>query len=431
MKRLLCFASMLFLLGILSAQQDTWHVIRPGYRANDVCCHNNEIWVASQAGIMRWDPTTNQRIQYDEYNTPYPNSEIGCLCFALDEALWAGGAYGVMRFDAGIWQLFNTGNSGLASNVVHKIVADPFGGLWFGTDLGVSHYQQGVWTTFNSTNSTLLDYDDFYDLTLDPIQGVWVSTTGGVHYYNGSSWTAYTSQNSTLPSNTVKSISFEASGDGWFGLGSGVAKYSGGVWQLHTTMAGLYLGEVKGSHTDPLGRVWMWGPDKLWLCDIENFVSYPVQIFGNHYMRFIGMVMDEEQAMWLTFIDYHDPASLLHFDGTDIVRYPISELPLLCTNVQEVFRGFDGKIWIAASIDSESGDSNGGYFSIGEDEIQTYGKFNTDMPCFHVWSLAQDSQLNIWVGTCIGLLKTGPSGSQVFNGINQDIMDRTIEDFYL
>jgi ligand-binding sensor domain-containing protein len=92
-------------------------------------------------------------------------------------------------------------------------------------------------------------------------------------------------------------------------------------------------------------------------------------------------------------------------------RHPISELPLASPYIQAVFSGFDGKIWIASSQDKELG----GYLSIGEDGIHAYGKYNTDMPCYHVWALAQDSQLNMWVGTCIGLLKTGPSGSEIYN----------------
>ena len=410
--KLLCLSSVMMLFAaFLSAQENTWHVYRPGYRARDISCHNGDVWVASSAGIMHWNPTSDLRIQYDEYNTPYPDRSIACLCFGPDGALWAGGNHGLMRFEAGIWQLFNTGNSGLVNNSIRKIVADPYGGVWIGTDQGVSHYRQRVWTTFNSTNSTLPSSYDFQDLTLDPIQGVWIATTDAVHYYNTEAWTMYTSQNSTLPNYQVKSIAFEANGDGWFGLSSGVAKYTGGVWQRITSLAGLSIDEVKGSHTDPWGRVWMWSQDKLWLCDEGSSVSYPYQTFGTHYMNFTGMVMDEEQAMWLTFFDQHDPASLLRFDGTDYSRHPVSELPLASRNVQAIFRGFDDKLWIAASEEKE----NGGYFSIGEDGIQNFGKFNTDMPCYHVWALAQDRQLNVWVGTCIGLLKTGPSGSQVFH----------------
>ena len=122
--------------------------------------------------------------------------------------------------------------------------------------------------------------------------------------------------------------------------------------------------------------------------------------------------MDEEQAMWLTFFDQHDPASLLRFDGTDYSRHPVSELPLASRNVQAIFRGFDDKLWIAASEEKE----NGGYFSIGEDGIQNFGKFNTDMPCYHVWALAQDRQLNVWVATGVLRPVQDQEWTQVFDG---------------
>jgi ligand-binding sensor domain-containing protein len=417
MKRLLCFVALLFLLGMLNAQQENWRVIRPGYSAKDVCLHDAEIWVASAAGIMRWNPSTNQKTQYDEYNTPYPSSAINCLCSSPDGSLWAGGGFGIMRFDGTNWQLFNAANSGLLNDGVIKIVADHQGGIWCGTRFGLSYYRQRVWTSFASTNSTLPDYYEFFDLALDPVQGVWVATTGGVHHYNGNTWTAYTAQNSTLPNSQVKSISFQENGEGWFGLSNGVAKYTGGNWQIHSSWDGVAIGDVIGSYADPLQRVWLWDKDTLWLCDEDSPLHYSAQLFGNHYMNFTRMVMDEEQAMWLTFYDTQDPASLLRFYGTDIERYPVSELPLASRNIQEIFRGFDEKIWIAASEEKE----NGGYFSLGNDGIQNFGKFNTAMPCWHVWALAEDRMLNIWVGTCIGLLKTGPSGSQVFNSIDHGI----------
>ncbi|MCB5261270.1 MAG: hypothetical protein M0Q16_08180, partial [Candidatus Cloacimonetes bacterium] len=182
MKRLLCLVSLLFILLVtLSAQEDTWHVYRPGFSARDICSHDGDVWVASSAGIMRWNPTTNQRIQYDESNTPYPYSWFNCLCFASNGVLWAGGNSGVMSFDGSSWQLFNTANSDLVNNGVYKIVADTHGGVWMGTDRGVSYYRQGVWNSYDSNNSTLPGTYDFYDLALAPAQGLWVATSSGAH----------------------------------------------------------------------------------------------------------------------------------------------------------------------------------------------------------------------------------------------------------
>ncbi|MCK9583647.1 MAG: T9SS type A sorting domain-containing protein [Candidatus Cloacimonetes bacterium] len=418
MKRLLCLVSLLFILLVtLSAQEDTWHVYRPGFSARDICSHDGDVWVASSAGIMRWNPTTNQRIQYDESNTPYPYSWFNCLCFASNGVLWAGGNSGVMSFDGSSWQLFNTANSDLVNNGVYKIVADTHGGVWMGTDRGVSYYRQGVWNSYDSNNSTLPGTYDFYDLALAPAQGLWVATSSGAHYYNGDTWAAYTAQNSTLPNDRVQSISFEGNGDGWFGFYTGVAKYSGGVWQFYSSLDGVAISDVKGSYADPLHRVWLWNQSTLWLCAEDEILHYPAQTFGSNYMYITRMEMDDQQLLWMGFSFQSSPLSLMSFDGTDVNSYPVSELPLASPYIQEIFRGFDDKIWIADSEEKEIG----GYLSIGEEGIEVFGKFNTAMPCWHVWALAQDSQLNLWVGTCIGLLKTGPSGSQVFNGIDHGI----------
>lgn len=416
MKRLLCVVSMLFLLGMLSAQEDNWHVYRPGFTAYDICCLNGELWVSSSAGIMRWNPNSDLRIQYDNLNTPYPHFIFPCICAGADGAVYAGGNHGVMRFSDGIWQLFNTENSGLISNEVSKILAAPDGGVWIGTNLGLSYYRQGVWRSYTSSNSTLPPDYVLYDLALDSQRGLWAVTTAAVHYYNGTNWTVHTPQNSTLPSQQVHNISFGADGIGWFGLSEGVAKYTAGTWQRFTSLDGVTVREVKGSHIDPLRRVWLWDADTLWLCGAD-FRHYSVHTFGVHYMKFARMVMDEDYTIWLGLFDQTNPNTLVRFDGTDFIRYPVCELPLPNRAVQEVFRGFDDKLWIATSGKYGSG----GYLSIGEDGIHTFGRYNTAMPCPHVWSLAQDRELNIWVGTCIGLLKTGPSGSELFQSSDTGI----------
>ena len=403
MKRCLCFVMMVFLFTMLSAQQAYWHVYQPGGFVQDICCFNSEVWVASGAGIMRWNPTTNERTQYDQYTTPFPCSSIRTFCISSQGELWAGGYNGVMRFDGVNWQLVNAIS-------VRKMAADANGGIWAGTENGVYHYVNGNWVTFNSSNSTLPQSFTIHDMAVDPQQGLWIGTYGGVYYYNGSVWTNHTAQNSTLPSNEVYSISFESNGQGWFGTPRGVAKYNNGVWQLYTILGGAAITDMRGSFIDAWQRIWLWSNNKLWMYDGVSWQIYPIALFGDYSMSYLRMAVDEEQVAWLGLSDSYSPLSVVRFDGTNFSKHHLCEFPLPSPNVQAIFRGFDGKIWIGTA----KSDDIGGYLSIGDDGFKTYGMYNTDMPCDHVWALAQDNHLNTWVGTCIGLLKTGPTGSHVF-----------------
>ncbi len=45
------------------------------------------------------------------------------------------------------------------------------------------------------------------------------------------------------------------------------------------------------------------------------------------------------------------------------------------------------------------------------------------MPCDHIWALGQDHNLNMWISTCLGLVRTGPEGSQVYHHTDIGIYD--------
>ena len=411
MKRVLCLVLCLSLFSILVAQAENWHVYYPGGYPQEVVWHESAVWVASGAGIMRFDPLTGERTQYNSNNIPYPGNSISSICFDSAGDLWAGGWDGALHFDGESWEHFTPGNSLLPTSFVRKVVPDPQAGVWLATDQGLCHYSAGDWVLYNASNSGYTPSGQFQDLSFDHQGNLWIATSNGVFRFDGSTWLTFTSSNSTLPSNDISSIAFDTQSTGWFAFGSGVARYNGESWVTLTNLDGVTIGAARKCYKDQWQRLWIWSNSRLFCRVGDNWQSYHISLFGSYSMYFKTLAVDDEQNLWLGLFDTYSPQSLVHYDGIEVTRYPICELPLASMYVTSIFRGFDEKLWIGTS------DSNGigGYLSISEGEYECYGMYNTDMPCDHVWALAQDRLLNMWVSTCLGLVRIGPTASETFS----------------
>lgn len=409
MKRALLLTAFFIASLVLMGQQSNWHVYRPGGFSARFCYSNDELWIVSGAGIMRWNTITDHKTQYDFSNSPAIISSMGDIITAQDGSIWACGTSGVLHHDGLGWESFDSTNSPLPSTGISRIAQDASGALWIGAQSGVFRFHQGNWTAFDSSNSNLPSSHYVFSLTMDNNNRVWMGCSDGVWNYYANIWVHYTNTNSSLPNSTINSIAFQSDGTGWFVNTTGVARYQNGTWEQYAVLHGISVTNSNSVYVDYLQRVWICGDNSL-LCLIgDSFQNYPRTLFADYSCNFYNAYVDDNQNIWLSFFDTYSPLSLVKFNGTSITRYPICEMPLPSQYLQAIFEGFDGKLWLGTA----DSDGIGGYLSINGNEVETFGMYNTNMPCDHVWSLAQDSQLNMWVGTCIGILQTGPAGSYI------------------
>ncbi len=423
MKRFITLAFFLpFILGLLG-QTENWQVYSPANSVTSLSYSNSNLWVVTAAGIMRWNQTTNIRTQYNQYNTPYPSNYFKTSCTDMNSNLWVGGLYGAMRFNGTQWDLFDVNNSGLLHNDVIKIVTDHLSAVWFATPLGVARYYQGNWQSYNSANSSLPATMVINDMAVDPSNGIWLATESGAFCFDGTIWHSYTTSNSTLPYNSVKFVDFKASGQGWFGFEQGIAMYVSEIWVFYTSLSGYSLIELDDVYIDSSERVWLYNNSYMLCFDAGQFLNYPITLFGDNPSSFCTILVDDAQNIWLGVTDYHSPCSLIKFDGSNYSAYPHSAIPLASNFVTSIFKGFDNKFWLSTSEDK----GNGGFFSLDDGNYEIFGQHNLDMPCPHVWALAQDQQLNMWVSTCLGLLRTGPQGSEIFNSSHTGLSGSEIQ----
>ncbi|HOA29624.1 MAG TPA: T9SS type A sorting domain-containing protein [Candidatus Cloacimonadota bacterium] len=414
MNRLFFVCSLCILSLMLYAQRENWQAHSySGYYPDEICCVGSEIWVASDAGLMCWDTTHDVRTQYSKQNTPISIDWFLSVCEDDQGQIWAGGYGGLMRFDGECWHLFSVEDIGLSDIVVRRIVKDSAGTMWIATESGVASYSAGQWNAYTSANSTLPYTYDFIDFDADMNGGVWLCVPYQVYHFDGTQWFLLSQQPGlpTLPS--INSIACDTNGGVWFLHDTGVMRNVGALWWNETAYQGYDLDGYTSIWADPFGGVWLTEWDNLLHIPNWGIVEhYSNDDIADYNLGFMSVEVDPEGRVWLSMFDTYSPQSLVCLEAGNATPYPVCAMPLPSPYVQKVFRGFDDKLWLATS--EEKG--TGGILSIdNEGGIECYGMYNIPMACDHVWSMAQDSQLNLWIGGCIQLLKWSPSGYEEYS----------------
>jgi len=143
---------------------------------------------------------------------------------------------------SGQWIMYDTDNSGIASNDVRAVTIDSIGAIWFGTANGLSRFDGENWTTYtdadNLANNSIRDID--FEIT-DYGPEIWVATDGGVSVVNVTPdavtfATPYTTENTGILSNTVTSSVVAPNHAKWFGHDVGVSKFDGSEWTTYDAM---------------------------------------------------------------------------------------------------------------------------------------------------------------------------------------------------
>lgn len=112
------------------------------------------------------------------------------------------GVNGLYKYDNGLLQEFNYGNSGIASNYVtdiHKISDNSY---WITTDSGLVNYSGGSWVTYTAQNSGL-PYNKLTALEITDDSTLWIGSHKGLFSFKNNTFTEYNACNSLLSDNYV------------------------------------------------------------------------------------------------------------------------------------------------------------------------------------------------------------------------------------
>ncbi len=310
----------------------------------------------------------------------------GDLASALDPRRQVG-QYG---FDA--WQI----EEGLPQSSVTCVLQTADGYLWLGTFEGLVRFDGLRFTVFDQANTDAITHNTINTLAESQDRSLWIATDGGglIRLKDGR-FSAYTTR-SGLAHDRVHALAADTDGSIWIGTEAGLSRWQNGG--IETFVEGVAERSVLALHQDPTGDVWIGTFDGV-------LMSYREGAFADHTSslptagRMVTMLAgDLEGGVWVATTG----GGMSKLRKGSVVE-TVAAHELGGHDVLSVLEDRDHGLWIgtyggglfrrlAGTLTSLA--PAGGSQSIGASS----GGLSSDI----IWSLAEDREGSLWLGTDAG-----------------------------
>ncbi|HRO43362.1 MAG TPA: two-component regulator propeller domain-containing protein [Flavipsychrobacter sp.] len=286
------------------------------------------------------------------------------------------------------WTVYNTSNSGIASNTIYAIAVDVQGNKWFGTDAGVSKFNGTTWITYNTSNSGLAN-NSIFSIVMDVQGNIWFGG-GGISKFDGANWTSYKTNNSGLVSNVVYSIAIDSLGNKWIGTYHGVSKFNDTTWTSYTiNNSGLAHNSVQAIAIDGQGNKWFGtGGGGVSKFNGINWTTYSISNSQIAYNNIYSISIDALNNKWfgtqVGLSKYNDTIWTTYLPGNS----GIASVNVFCLNTDA-----SNHKWIG---------TYSGVNKFNGTTWTTYNISNSNLPDNWVNAIAIDALGNRWIGTDMG-----------------------------
>ena len=303
--------------------------------------------------------------------------------------------FSVSKLMSQSWQVYTSVSANQPTALYNILSMDTEGSKkWFGVPgFGLVKYDANSWYLYNSTNS-LLTNDTILSVVIDNLGNKWIGTQGNglVKLDNNGLWTTFNTSNSNIPHNTVSSISIDSSGQIWIGTMNGLAKFNGINWTVYTTTnSGLTNDYIRSTAIDNNGNIWIITINGISKFNGTNWATYNSSNSGilNDYIYEIEV---HNNDVW-----FGTQIGLTKYDGADWVNHyqtVNSSIPL--GNIYAIEFDNDNIMWV--------GGGSGGFSKFDGNVWTNFNYSNSALPSDNVRSIMIDSNNTKWIGTFWGLV---------------------------
>jgi ligand-binding sensor domain-containing protein len=291
---------------------------------------------------------------------------------------------------------------------IHAIINDAKGNLWIATTgEGIYRYDGKYFTQFTTKEG--LNSNTVYALAADKAGNVWIGTDNGLCRYDGKAisrepiitdrnpYLAGSITGNSVPGkkNEVWCILQDKTGLLWLGTREGLYCYDGKNFSRFLDRPGLVnkdslqLTMVNCLLEDSSGTIWIGSgmpPGMEGLCRFDGKSITRFKPGGDGWIRYLAE--DHAGNIWIG----GRTKGIWRYDGKTYTRFTTGPEFGLATLVDH-----SGNVWFSASEENDGYSAKGGLWRYNGAEIL---KLSDKGPGnYAVWSMAQDSAGNIWLGT--------------------------------
>jgi ligand-binding sensor domain-containing protein/serine phosphatase RsbU (regulator of sigma subunit) len=382
---------------------------RIGVRARSIVAATFAATMAREASAL--DPSKDIS-QYVEQSWGAGGSEglpqnwVDAIAQTHDGYLWLGTQEGLVRFDGVRFTVFSTRTvPALRSNNVSALVVDSEGALWIGTyGGGLTRYFGGQWATWGRKEG--LGSDFVISLFEDRERALWVGTrAGGVNRRRGGETSTFTTKDG-LANDTVSAIAQDTDGTLWFGTDGGLSRFVGGGFTTVSEANGFARPVVLALHGSREGTLWIGTKGEGLFARRAGAIQAVAAERGLGGATVTAIASDSDGNEWLGT----DGAGLYRIHGDEVrasgkkgVRYAVSAF----------FEDREKNLWVGAD-NLWLGSGAVGLLRLKDGKVTTFGA-DEGLRADYAWSVLEDAQGTLWVGTSGGLsmAKGGGAFTQV------------------
>lgn len=281
---------------------------------------DNNIWIPSTGGVIKFDTITKHCDYFNSYNSPIPCNNVCCVIKDNNNNLWFGtggettgyneatlSGRGLVKYDGNSWTVYKNSNSGLPSNNIRSLFADSLNNIWIGTNgAGLAKYNGSQWVVYTPGNSGLRS-DTISSLIADKNGTLWIGTFNGLVSFDGTNWTVFSKQNSGLVGDTIRTVFIAPNNEKWIGTSRGLSRFDGNNWTSYTTSnSGLPHKNIVSITMDTSGVVWLgtYGMAETYAkgvvtFDGVNWVNYNDLNSGLPRNNVSTVLIDEFDTKWI------------------------------------------------------------------------------------------------------------------------------------
>jgi len=388
------------------------------------------LWLGTQDGLVRYDGEDFEAFTASEY-PEIGNNHVQSLLEADDGALWfttLGG--GLVRYQHDEFRAW-TSADGLSSDVVRELLQTQDGAIWIGTDEGLDRMVDGQFESWDLREA--LGDSVIHTLFEDREGRLWVASRhGGICVFADGAC-----QDPPLPEgleiNRARAFHQADNGSLWIGTeGEGLLHIQEDSYSRLTTQEGLSCTEVTDLVEDRDGNLWIGtrrsginrlGPGGPEVYGVEDGLSFP---------HVTSLLEDKEGNLWVgtyagglnslreaAFVTYGERDGIT----TEVVLSVLEDRLgyVWVGTMQGLFRmhgekvvPFAGEEFVdqiaVTGIFQDSTDALWvGTFGMGlyrfSEGVWTHWTADDGLQANYVYSIAEDAQGGIWVGTQKGLCR--------------------------
>jgi ligand-binding sensor domain-containing protein/two-component sensor histidine kinase len=320
-----------------------------------------------------------------------------------------------------------TTSDGLISNRISRIVRDSLGYLWFCTENGLSRFDG--YRFINYTSEQGLPDDEVNDLLETRSGTYWIATSSGLCRYNPKGlpipygkvslrsdpmFVVYPVGGNRMTS-IIKALYEDRSGTIWIGTWRGLYRLEqiGDQVRFHFIELGMPVSEpqnhiVRNILEDRKGALWLATDSGLYKRNPDGAVDRFTRNHGFSSEKLMGLIEDRQGNLWVgdRYGGLYRLVAAPSVSRPIVARQYTTKDGLVCVRTVSLYEATDGRIWMGADCGLAEllPDTGGG----GRRVSMALGSEELSDP--RIWSLAEDSHGNLWIGTANGAVKVARGG---------------------